>query len=83
MKKSIILQALQHLGQLAQAEGIRLEVSIYGGAAFLLAYNTRQANKAIDALLHPKEVGQPMGEQGASKLDLPGEWPNSDGASFV
>lgn len=83
MKKSIILQALQHLGQLAQAEGIRLEVSIYGGAAFLLAYNTREATKDIDALLHPKEVGQRLVDQVARDFDLPEDWLNSDVAQFV
>jgi len=83
MKKSTILQALQHLGKLAQDEGIRLEVSIYGGAAFLLAYNSREATKDIDAILYPKEIGERMVRQVARDLDLPSDWLNSDVSQFV
>lgn len=83
MKKETILQALSHLGSLAQAEGIRLEVSIYGGAAFLLAYNSREATKDIDALFHPKEVGTRLIAQVARELKLPDDWLNSDVSQFI
>ncbi|HKK17501.1 MAG TPA: DUF6036 family nucleotidyltransferase [Opitutales bacterium] len=83
MKKSTILQALRHLGGLAQDSGVRLEVSIYGGAAFLLAYNSREATKDIDALLQPKEIGERLVAKTARDLDLPDDWLNSDVAEFV
>ncbi|MGJ8640678.1 MAG: DUF6036 family nucleotidyltransferase [Opitutaceae bacterium] len=83
MKKATILQALQHLGELAQAEGIRLEISIYGGAAFLLAYNSREATKDIDALLYPKEIGERLVHQVRRDLDLPSDWLNSDVSQFL
>lgn len=83
MKKSLILDALKHLGTLAQAESIRLEVSIYGGAAFLLAYNAREGTKDIDAIFHPKESGERLVAQVARELDLPEDWLNSDVSQFI
>lgn len=83
MKKSTILEALQRLGELAQAQGIRLEISIYGGAAFLLAYNSREATKDIDALFHPKEAGERLIAQVARELKLPDDWLNTDVGQFI
>ena len=77
------MKALEHLGALAQAEGIRLEVSIYEGAAFLLGYNSREATKDIDAIFHPKEAGQRLVAQVARDLDLPEDWLNSDVSQFI
>lgn len=83
MNKPTILEALRRLGALAQAEGIRLEVSIYGGAAFLLAYDSREATKDIDALLHPREEGEKLAMRVAHDLDLPEDWLNSEVAQFI
>lgn len=83
MNRETILQALEQLGSLAQAEDIRLEVSIYGGAAFVLAYNSREATKDIDALFHPKEIGEKLVAQVARDLDLPEDWLNSNVSQFV
>jgi hypothetical protein len=83
MKADTILEALKHLGQLAQADGIRLEISIYGGAAFLLAYNSREATKDIDAIFHPKEIGQGLIARVARELDLPDDWLNSEVSQFI
>jgi hypothetical protein len=83
MNKSTILQALERLGRLATEQNIRLEISIYGGSAFLLAYNSREATKDIDALLKPKEEGEHLAAQVARELDLPEDWINSDIAQFI
>lgn len=83
MKKSTILQALRRLGELAQQAGIRLEISIYGGSAFLLAYNSREATKDIDAILKPKEEGERLAAQVARELALPDDWINADIAQFI
>jgi hypothetical protein len=83
MNRSTILQALRHLGTLAHDSGIRLEVSIYGGAAFLLAYNSREATKVIHALLKPKEIGERLAAQTARDLDLPDDWLNSKVEQFL
>lgn len=83
MRKETILQALKYLGSLAQAQNVRLEVSIYGGAAFVLAYNSRESTKDIDALFHPKKIGEQLICQVAKDLDLPEDWLNSNVSQFV
>jgi hypothetical protein len=83
MKRNQILSALRCLGNKAKAAGIRLEVSIYGGTAFLLAYNSREGTKDIDAILKPREVGQQLVEAVASELSLPEDWLNSNVAQFI
>ena len=83
MDKVDILQALSRLGELSQAAGLRLEVSIYGGSAMLLAYDSRAATKDIDAVLVPREAGQRLVQAVARELSLPEDWLNSDVAQFV
>lgn len=83
MKASTILDALRHLGELAQARGIKLEISIYGGSAFLLAYNSREATKDIDALLKPREEGERLAAQVGRELKLPEDWINSKVEQFI
>ncbi|MCC5789802.1 MAG: hypothetical protein JJT75_09210 [Opitutales bacterium] len=83
MKASTILQALQRLGELAQAEEIKLEISIYGGTAFLLAYNSREGTKDIDAILKPKGEGERLARQVARELGLPEDWINADVVQFI
>ncbi len=83
MKKESLLSALRLLGQLAQAEGIKLEISIYGGAAFLLAFDSRDATKDVDTILKPKEEGERLVVQVARELDIPADWLNSDVEQFI
>jgi len=78
-----MIKALRRLGELAQNEGIKLEISIYGGSAFLLAYNSREATKDIDALLKPKEEGERLAKVVTRELDLTEDWINSDVAQFI
>ena len=83
MNRNDIIDALRRLGELAASEGIRVEVSIYGGAAFLLAYNSREATKDEDALLRPKEEGERLVRRVARDLGLPEDWLNGDVVRFV
>jgi len=83
MKKNDILQALQRLGELARLNDTRLEISIYGGCAFLLAYNSREATKDVDALLVPRELGNRLVLQVSVEFGLPEDWLNSNVAQFI
>ena len=83
MKKDTILSALRRLGELAGEDGIRLEVSLYGGTVFLLAYESREATRDVDGLLHPREEGEKMIAQVAREMDLPEDWLNGNVAQFV
>lgn len=83
MNKQEILAALRKLGQYAAEESIRLEVSIYGGCAFLLAYNSREATRDVDAILRPREDGQRLIAKVARELELPEDWMNSCVEQFI
>ncbi len=83
MNKRTLLAALRLLGQFANAEGIKLEVSIYGGASILLAFNSRDATRDIDAILKPKEEGERLVARVARELDIPDDWLNSNVEQFI
>jgi hypothetical protein len=83
MDKGSIIAALRRLGELARDADIRLEVSIYGGSAMLLAYNNRAATKDVDAILKPREEGEHLAKRVARELDLPDDWLNRDVVQFI
>ena len=60
LTRSRLLAALRRLGELAQSEGIVLEISLYGGAVFTLVYGSREATKDVDALVRPAAAGRPI-----------------------
>jgi len=83
MTREIILSALRRLGEAATAAGIRLEVSLYGGTAMLLAYDARAATRDVDAVLKPREEGERLVKKVAAELELPETWLNQDVAQFL
>jgi len=78
-----LTQALRRLAALAVAEGIELELSLYGGAVFTLVYGSRDSTKDVDALIRPSETGHRLARQVAREQDLPDDWINSDVAQFL
>jgi hypothetical protein len=56
---------------------------IYGGAAMMLAYGTREITKDVDALVQPSEVGFRLANRVARELNLPEKWLNDDVKQFI
>lgn len=83
LDKDHLTQALRRLGELAVAEGIDLELSLYGGAVFTLVYGSRDSTKDIDALIHPADLGRRLARQVAREQGLPEDWINADVAQFL
>jgi len=71
------------LGELAQAEGVTLEVSLYGGAVFTLIYGSRDSTKDVDALVHPSGVAKKLAVEVAKELELPEDWLNDQVRLFL
>ena len=65
------------------AEGIELELSLYGGAVFTLVYGSRDSTKDIDALIRPADLGRRLARQVAREQGLPEDWINADVAQFL
>ena len=83
LTKNLITRALRHLGELAQAERVTLEVSLYGGAVFTLVYGSRDSTKDVDALVRPSEVAKRLAAQVAKELELPEDWLNDQVRQFL
>ena len=78
-----ITRALRRLGELAQAQQITLELSLYGGAVFTLVYGSRDATKDVDAVVRQSEVGRELAQKVAAEQDLPEDWLNDDVRQFL
>ena len=74
---------MRRLGELAQAEGAVLEVSLYGGAVFTVVYGSRESTRDIDAIVHPSEKARTFVARVASEQGLPDNWLNDDVRFFL
>ena len=74
MNKSTIYQALRRLGELAESEGLILEITIYGGVAMMLNFDSRVVTKDVDAILRPHEEGVRLAERVGRELGLSEGW---------
>jgi hypothetical protein len=83
LTKADILAGLTRLSELAQKENIVLEISLYGGALMLLAYDSRQATKDVDAIIRPPDVGRRLAAQVALEMGWHDDWLNDDVRFFV
>jgi hypothetical protein len=83
LTKAEIITALARLAELAQAEGVRLEMTLYGGAVMMLAYDARDMTKDVDAIVHPPEVARRLVARVAVERGLHDEWLNDDVKQFV
>ena len=83
LTKADILAGLTRLSELAEKENVTLEISLYGGALMLLAYDSRQTTKDVDAIIHPPEVGRRLAAKVAEEMGWHDEWLNDDVRFFV
>jgi len=83
LNRKAIMAALEYLNQLCGENEIMLEVSIYGGTAMMLAYDSRNATWDVDAIFHPVEEGQRLVTRVARDLGLHDQWMNNDVKMFV
>jgi len=52
LEKNDILRGLQKIDAKAKAAGVVVDISIYGGAALMLAFDMRLATRDVDAVVH-------------------------------
>jgi hypothetical protein len=83
LTKTEIVAALARLSELAQGEGVRLEMTLYGGAVMMLAYGAREITKDVDAIVRPPEVARRLVRRVAAERGLHEEWLNDDVKQFV
>lgn len=80
---SQLRRALRRLSELATAEGVVLEVALYGGAVFTLVYGSREATRDVDAIIKPADIGARLVAKVAAEQDLPDDWLNGNVQQFL
>lgn len=83
LSKQRLTKALRRLSELATAEGLVLEVALYGGAVFTLVYGSREATKDVDAIIRPAEAGARLVRVVATEQNLPEDWLNGEVGQFL
>jgi predicted nucleotidyltransferase len=83
LSRAQITQALRRLGDLAHELKITLEVSLYGGAVFMLVYGSRDATKDVDAVVRQSEIARKLALKVAKELGLPEDWLNDHVKQFL
>jgi hypothetical protein len=83
LTKTEIETALNRISELAALEGVRLEITLYGGAVMLLAYDARDVTKDVDAIVHPPEIGRRLVARVARERGLSEDWLNDNVRLFV
>lgn len=83
LTKAEIASALNRISELAAAEGMRLEMTLYGGALMLLAYDARDVTKDVDAIVHPSAMGRRLVAQVAAERGWAEDWLNDNVRQFV
>lgn len=77
-----IQDGLKRLGELAQARGFHIQLTLVGGAVMVLEYRERQSTRDVDAvIIAPREARlvRVLAKQVAEERDWPEDWLN-DGA---
>lgn len=83
MDSAAIHRALKRLGELAHEKGLVLDVCVYGGTAFMLAYKTRQATRDVDAVMTPSKEGFALAGRVAQEMNLDPDWINDSVRQFL
>jgi len=81
-----IVEALERLGQLAVARGIKVELALVGGALMVLVYDARESTRDVDAIiLAPREAGmvRELAHVVADERGWPEDWLNDGAKGFL
>ncbi len=84
--KREIIEALERLGQLAEAQGEVVELMLVGGALMVLAYDARQSTRDVDVvILAPREAHRvrTLAKKVAAERDWPKDWLNDAVKSYL
>lgn len=78
-----ILELLHELGRQLDADGVRGELFLVGGAAMALAYSTRRSTADLDAVFEPKATICAAAARIADQRYLPRTWLNDAVKGFL
>lgn len=81
-----IIQGLTRLGELAQAQGTHIQLTLMGGAVMVLAYQTRPSTRDVDVFIRsPREarVVRELAKQVANERGWNEDWLNDAAKGYL
>jgi hypothetical protein len=81
-----IIAGLTRLGELAQAQGIHIELTLLGGAVMVLAFHARASTRDVDAvILSPREAHKvrELAKQVANEKNWEEDWLNDAAKGYL
>jgi hypothetical protein len=81
--KEEILKYLEELSQEMGKENLKGEILIFGGAAMVLAFNSRPSTRDVDALFQPKSKIYELSKRIAERHQLSPDWLNDSVKGFI
>lgn len=83
LDQKLLRRAFELLAKHLKRRGIVGEVHVFGGAAMVLAFNSRQATRDVDAVFAPDTYVLEAAREVAIELGLPKSWLNNQASSYV
>lgn len=83
LDQKLLRRAFELLAVHLKRRGIVGEVHVFGGAAMVLAFNSRQATRDVDAVFAPDTYVLEAAREVAIELGLPKSWLNNQASSYV
>lgn len=83
LDQKLLRRAFELLAKHLKRRGIVGEVHVFGGAAMVLAFNSRQATRDVDAVFAPDTYVLEAAREVAVELGLPKSWLNNQASSYV
>jgi hypothetical protein len=81
-----IIQGLTRLGELANARGIQIELTLMGGAVMVLAFQTRASTRDVDVFIrspHEARIVRELAKQVARERDWEEDWLNDAAKGYL
>ena len=83
LDQKLLRRAFELLAKHLKRRGVVGEVHVFGGAAMVLAFNSRQATRDVDAVFAPDTYVLEAAREVAIELGLPKSWLNNQASSYV
>ncbi len=83
LDQKLLRRAFELLAVHLMRRGVVGEVHVFGGAAMVLAFNSRQATRDVDAVFAPDTHVLESAHEVAAELRLPKSWLNNQASSYV
>ena len=83
LDQEILHRAFELLATRLKRRGVVGEIHVFGGAAMVLAFNSREATRDVDAVFAPDKPVLEAAREVAVEMRLPKSWLNNQASSYV